>query len=854
MAKRIKNTAAGVVASKATLYRILLIAVLVITLPVLLGFAYLALLRDAGLQDRHTRAAVNIIASEQARALAQVAGDLRMRLQQVADSALGQQLLLADEAAAEPLERQILRLFPEFSEVRALLLSDLGTASLSGSSHQLRNHIELDLVRRATAGDPSQPETYRADGQIYTSMAQLVRSDASPGRQTVILGTFDNALIPRWLELADPANGQVTLTQSHIQNGVDLITVGSADAGGERYRVVYTVPDTSWQLEFTPSDALIAQFQVTRLPLLLILTVILLGLAGGLLLLVSRIPGLLASDVAQIIRGAGLRGQVQLHLPHLVPLGEHLRKLLTEHRGHSAVDDDEDEVEGPEAPKSSQADNHLMHPLFQRTPLVEEDPVEDTRDDDLDTMDVTQEPVLNAEEFLPAQIFRAYDIRGNAERELGDTTVSLIGRALGTIAAENGENTLIVGADGRTSSPRIKSALIKALLSTGRDVIDIGVVPTPLLYYATRTLQTRSGVMITGSHNPATANGLKIVLKNAPSAAGLMPRIRDTALGGDFREGRGTLSKADPLPAYLEEIISDITLPVPLKVVVDAGNGATSEIAPQLFAELGCDVMQLYCEMDGRFPNRSPDTSREENLADLAAAVRHNRADLGVAFDGDGDRVAVVTGSGRILRTDQLMMLYVEDVVSRNPGTDVVFDVKCSRNLGQLIVEHGGRPVLSKTGHAFMREKMVETNALLGGEFSGHIFFGERWHGFDDGMYAAVRLAEILSNQNQSLDELLDALPQSANTPEILIPVPDADKFALVRQLIDGAYFPEGKVNTLDGLRVDFNDGWGLVRASNTSAALTARFEASTAERLRAIMADFRDQMAVVSPQLTLPE
>ncbi|HAN69828.1 MAG TPA: hypothetical protein DCQ70_15210, partial [Halieaceae bacterium] len=335
MAKDIKNTAAGVVASKATLHRILLIAVLTITLPVLLGFGYLALLRDTGLQDRHTRAAVNIIASEQARALAQVAADLRQRLQQVADSALGQQLLVAEEATVAPLERQILRLFPEFSEVRALLLSDLGTASLSGSSHQLRNHIELDLVRRATAGDPSQPETYRAEGQIYTSMAQLVRADDKPGHQTVILGTFDKALIPRWLELADPANGQVTLQQSHVENGVELITVGSAQAQGETYRVVYTVPDTSWQLAFTPSNALIAQFHISRLPVLLLLALILLGITGGLLLLAARIPGLLASDVARIMRGAGLRGQVQLHLPHLIPLGEHLRKLLTEHRGQA---------------------------------------------------------------------------------------------------------------------------------------------------------------------------------------------------------------------------------------------------------------------------------------------------------------------------------------------------------------------------------------------------------------------------------------------------------------------------------------------------------------------------------------
>ena len=812
MTEGIKANPAGIIATRATVNWLAVVLLLMFFLPVLAGFGYLALLRDTGLQNQHTRAAVHIIASEQAQALAQVSADLRTRLQHVADSELGQQLLVADEKTAGVLERQILRLFPEFDDVQALLLTDLGTATLSGSSHQLRNHIELDLVRKATAGDTSQPETYRANNQVFTSMAQLVRSPGAARRQAVILGTFDNGLLPRWMELADPNNGQITLQQTHVKNGVELITVGSASKQGESFRTVYTVPGTSWQLMFTPSDSFMAQFHISRLPLLLVLALVLLSVGGGLLLVVSRVSGMLASDEKE----------------------EH---------NHA---------------KDSQADKHLTHPLFQRKQLAEED---DSSDDislmeavDEHFEDNPEEPVVNAEHFLPAHVFRAYDIRGHADRELSDTSISLIGRALGTLAAETGETALIVGCDGRLSSPRIKKALIRALLSTGSDVIDIGVVPTPLLYYATRTLQTRSGVMVTGSHNPAADNGLKVVLKDVSSASGLIQNLRETALAGDFRRGRGKLSKADPLRSYLEEIVSDITLPAPLKVVVDAGNGATSDIAPQLFAELGSDVLQLYCEIDGNFPHRSPDTSREENLADLVASVRHNHADLGVAFDGDGDRVAVVSGSGKILRTDQLMMLYVEDVVSRNPGTDVVFDVKCSRNLGQLIIEHGGRPVLSKTGHAFMREKMVETGALLGGEFSGHIFFGERWYGFDDGMYAAVRLAEILSNQNQTLDEMLDALPQSANTPEILIPVSEESKFSLVQQLVDGAYFPEGKVNTLDGLRVDFNDGWGLVRASNTSAALTARFEASTPERLRAIMVDFRDQMAVVSPGLILPE
>jgi phosphomannomutase/phosphoglucomutase len=310
--------------------------------------------------------------------------------------------------------------------------------------------------------------------------------------------------------------------------------------------------------------------------------------------------------------------------------------------------------------------------------------------------------------------------------------------------------------------------------------------------------------------------------------------------------------REDIIPAYMEEVLHDIAIAIPLKIVIDAGNGATGRIAPRLFEDLGCEVVPLYCDVDGSFPNHPPDTSDEDNLADLARTVQEQGADFGVAFDGDGDRLAVVTSSGRIVRSDVLLMLYAQDVVSRNPGADVVFDVKCSRHLSALISRHGGRPVLWKTGHAFMKEKMAETGALLGGEFSGHMFFGERWYGFDDGMYAAARLAEILSTHGEGLDQSLAAFPETVNTPEILIPVPDDEKFALMEKFIGLADFSPGKVNTLDGIRVDYDNGWGLVRASNTVPALTARFEADTAEALEAIQSAFRAQISLAMPDLEL--
>jgi phosphomannomutase/phosphoglucomutase len=358
--------------------------------------------------------------------------------------------------------------------------------------------------------------------------------------------------------------------------------------------------------------------------------------------------------------------------------------------------------------------------------------------------------------------------------------------------------------------------------------------------------------MVTGSHNPPEHNGLKIVLNQQTIAAGGIAQIRDRVVGGQFSQGNGRMIREDIVPPYREEVLDDIAIAVPLKIVIDAGNGATGGIAPRLFEDLGCEVVSLYCDVDGTFPNHPPDTSNEDNLADLARVVQEQGADFGVAFDGDGDRLAVVTSSGRIVRSDVLLMIYAQDVVARNPGADVVFDVKCSRNLTKLITRHGGRPVLWKTGHAFMKEKMRETGALLGGEFSGHMFFGERWYGFDDGMYAAARLAEILSTHGDSLDDAIADLPSSINTPEIIIPVAEQDKFSLIERIVRNADFSTGKVNTMDGIRVDFTDGWGLVRASNTGAALTARFEADTEENLELIKAEFRAQIALVEPDLEL--
>ncbi|HKK23369.1 MAG TPA: phosphomannomutase/phosphoglucomutase, partial [Pseudohaliea sp.] len=426
-----------------------------------------------------------------------------------------------------------------------------------------------------------------------------------------------------------------------------------------------------------------------------------------------------------------------------------------------------------------------------------------------------------------------------------------IGAAIGTFAGNLDEQTLILGYDGRASSGRIKAGLERALLQAGRDVIDIGLVPTPLAYFATHQLEgATSAVIVTGSHNPAEYNGVKLFLQRRPVASGDIQKLRDIALSGKFSQGTGHMVQRDIASDYLDEVVSDVAIAMPLKLVIDAGNGATGHLAPTLFEELGCEVVPLYCEIDGSFPNHPPDTSIDANLADLQAAVRRENADFGVAFDGDGDRVAAVTGSGEIIPADYLLMLFARDVITRNPGADVVYDVKCSRNLAQLVTSLGGRGVLWRTGHTHIKEKVAETGALVGGEFSGHMVFSERWLGFDDGMYAAARLAEIVSSGEGSLDTLLKQLPRSASTPEIIIPVEERQKFHLVETFRAQADFGDGRVNDLDGVRVDYPQGWGLLRASNTTAALTARFEGDNEVALQDIMSLFREQLASIHPEL----
>jgi phosphomannomutase/phosphoglucomutase len=454
---------------------------------------------------------------------------------------------------------------------------------------------------------------------------------------------------------------------------------------------------------------------------------------------------------------------------------------------------------------------------------------------------------------IPAEIFKAYDIRGVVGRTLTPAIVERIGRALGSEARARKQCALAVGRDGRLSGPEISQALSKGLTRAGCDVIDIGMVPTPVLYFATHHLDTHSGVSVTGSHNPPDYNGLKMMLADETLAAQAIQALRERIVNSDLLEGQGHISSTDVRDAYLERIAGDVKLARPMKVVVDCGNGVAGSVAPELLRKLGCEVQELFCEVDGHFPNHHPDPGQPANLVDLIAAVKNRSVDVGLAFDGDGDRLGVISPDGNIIWPDRQMILFARDVLSRHPGAQIIYDVKSSRALEKVIRDTGGKPIIWKTGHSLIKAKLKETGALLAGEMSGHFFFKERWYGFDDALYAAARLLELLSRDARAPADIFAALPDTVNTPELHLQMTEGEHHDFIKQLVAHARFADAKVTTIDGLRVDFDDGFGLVRASNTQPVLVFRFEATSQQALQRIQTQFKGLILGLRPDLALP-
>jgi len=449
-------------------------------------------------------------------------------------------------------------------------------------------------------------------------------------------------------------------------------------------------------------------------------------------------------------------------------------------------------------------------------------------------------------------IFRMYDIRGVVATDLTAVTVRLIGHAFATECLKQNVNSVAIGRDGRLHSKKLSMALTEGLNAGGCDVIDVGMVPTPVLYFATHHLKTGTGIMVTGSHNPPEYNGLKMSMAGKTLYGDDITHLYRLIDNNLLNQGSGSYREVELLDTYKERIVSDIKLQRPMKVAIDCGNGVAGVIAADLFRELGCEVTELYCDVDGNFPNHHPDPSKLENLQDICASIKENQLDLGLAFDGDGDRVGVIDNQQKVIWPDRQMILYSEDVLSRNPGAQIIYDIKSSYHLGRAIEKMGGEPLMWKTGHSLIKAKMKETGALLAGEMSGHIFFKERWYGFDDGLYSAARMLELLSKKTGTTSEIFAQLPDSFNTPEIQVNFDEGEHYKFMEKFKTTADFGDADISTIDGMRVTWDKGWGLIRPSNTTPCLVLRFEADDEQTLQQVQASFRQQMLATDSSIQL--
>jgi phosphomannomutase/phosphoglucomutase len=458
---------------------------------------------------------------------------------------------------------------------------------------------------------------------------------------------------------------------------------------------------------------------------------------------------------------------------------------------------------------------------------------------------------------IARSIFKAYDIRGIIGKTLDTHVAFQLGQAFGTAVLAKGEHTVVIGRDGRLSGPELSSALANGLQASGIKVIDLGVVATPLVYFATHVLDAKSGIMVTGSHNPPDYNGFKMVLAGEAIYGDAILALYHTIQSQNFATGHGSYQQHDIRDAYLKRIISDIKLERPMKIAVDCGNGVAGAFAGDLYRGMGCQTDELFCDVDGTFPNHHPDPAHPENLQDLIARVKNSDAELGLAFDGDGDRLGVVTKDGQIIYPDRQLMLFADDVLTRHPGAQILYDVKCTRHIAAWVKARGGQPTMWKTGHSLVKAKMRETGAPLGGEMSGHIFFKDRWYGFDDGLYAGARLLELMSRVTNP-SAVLNALPQSSSTPELQLTLNEGENFTLIAKMqateqVKTHFADADQIISIDGLRVEYPDGFGLARSSNTTPVIVMRFEAETSGALTKIQAAFKRAILAVKPDAQLP-
>ncbi len=751
------------------------------------------------------------------------------------DPELAQLLQAGNVDALKQREAALGYLFPSALKVRLL---PPGLSQPDSSASPPLGYACLDLLHQAETHvrpPPAEVHKFGTPDQHIDMARRIVGADGRVVGDALV--SLAVPVLQKELDKVQLASGYVELQQE--LNGGKTLTLAArgdkADGKGAPLHVA-PVPGTRWQLAYWAGPVgLPAQSPMFWGPFA----------AGAVLLAVlmfaiSRVlGGALRQDQVTILKLAkalaegSAAGGLRARLRDCRGVIEQMQFMIRE-RPTAAARAARDEASEDESPFGDLgAPSEALE--FEEVPEAEEAP-----------------PAAGAA-TMPAQIFRAYDIRGVVGDSLTPEIVESLGRAIGSEAYARGQQRVVVARDGRLSGPDLSAALVRGLVAAGREVVDVGRVPTPVLYFATQHLGSGSGVMVTGSHNPKDYNGLKIMLRGETLHDEDIQALRQRIETGNLISGKGSVEKVDVLSSYLERITSDVRLARPLKVVVDCGNGVAGEGAPQLLRALGCEVVELYCDVDGNFPNHHPDPGKPENLIELTRAVPEHGADLGVAFDGDGDRLGVVDSDGKIIWPDRVLMLLATDVLLRQPGAQIIYDVKCSRHLERVITENGGVPLMSKTGHSFIKARMQATGALLAGEMSGHIFFKERWYGFDDALYACARLLEVLAQDPRASSEVFGDLPESVSTPELNVSMAEGEHYRLMQQLIGSAHFPGAKLITIDGLRAEFPDGWGLVRASNTTPVLVLRFEADDAEALRRIQDEFRKQLLALAPGLSLP-
>ncbi len=759
---------------------------------------------------------------------ARLGDDMRLRVaildRYVREERLGRLLKKEKWKLIEQRTRRFKRLVPDVIRLRVLPKE---WEEMDPGAEPPFGFAALEVLRTVErSGKPSVVEVHQLGKPFqHLVLAVPVRDDAG-----ALVGVAHLALSFDVLRRVFRDTGiQLQLRQQVPGRAAVAVTGGPGDDTAPTG--VIPVPGTLWQVAYWPGPAgdllssLVAPVAVLGAVLLAIVMMVLLFirwlrrlLADEQRVILSQVKGLLKDEA---------RGFAGLAVAELDPLMRGLAELQKQRAGGTVPVVPRNGNQDPVRPPEPEPASAVAPPSSASAPATNTLP--------------------------PAEIFRAYDIRGVVGEQLTEEGVERIGRAIGSQVREQDESSVVVGRDGRNSSDALAAALCRGLTASGCDVVDLGLVPTPLVYFATQTIGIRSGVMVTGSHNPPEYNGLKVVIGGDSLSGDAILGLRQRIEQGRLREGQGRIEQRDLLADYLNRITEDVQLLAPMKIVLDCGNGAGGLVAPLLFRALGCEVTELYCEVNGNFPAHHPDPSDPDNLAALIAKVEETGADLGIALDGDADRLGVVDGNGKIIWPDRLLMLLARDVLSRNPGADVIYDVKSGRHLAGEILAYGGRPIMWKSGHSLMKAKLRETGAMLAGELSGHIFFGERWYGFDDGLYSSARLLEVLSAEGLSPAETFAQLPESVATPEIHMPVAEGSAEGIVERLREQGVFPGAKLVTIDGIRAEFGDGWGLVRASHTTPSLVFRFEADDESVLERIQQLFREQLATVDPTLTPP-